>query len=874
MSSDVGADVHRGGAPALVATGDAPHPAATADTLLDGSAVYTPQLPPAAAAAKPASPMGCALHSESARATVNGRGASAAAHDADLPSPIPLAWCASEVATLRRCVHRLVANPRPLDAALLSFLLMLPGRTLAELCDRWLQLRRSEDLKCPPAAQLEAAVRSAAAKAAPLREETGTGAAGAEAAGTEAAGTEAPATADTEEAAGGEEVMRREVTGMAVTAEGTPEASSSSSSSSASSSSAAVAAAAAASAVTTAAAEVASPAALGRGLAAALDGASRAEGSPFSAALFSASPASSRASSSLASPPVRLITAPQSVLTFRPKAAPAAAPAAAAPAAAADGGRRPSPPSSLAVASESVAIAGTAEDSTVMGAFASAAARAAQHAIAIASSASPALPLEASPSLNPPPAAPASPAVAQEVATPAVAVAGDAAASRKLGGGSLGAPFTVVAPAEAQRGQLVRLQLEPSPDGAGGATQTADATMDEGAATADGAAEQASSADAAADPAAKHSASGQQPPSPDQEEAFELTAVVPAGTAPGGTFEVFLPPSDRRGRFEARNDEVRGGGKEAGGKEAGGKEAGAAKGGGKGNFWHRCGYPGCGKMYRNTDAARKHCRQLHSAWLGQIGAGSPSAYCTLIQFAERRPCAPPSHSRLQPPPHAHAPGSAHGVARGVALAVAPTAAAVGRLKQTPSSLRDASPAAGRATAEAAAAATPLVGTGGSHAVDDASTALAMMPAESPAGLRLVPPPPLRLVDSLEGGRPSSAQLLAASLTTPVCTQYEKTLAGARRARSPERGGWLRSDESVLSRPQPKRATLPPYMPARAPLAAVAMDATSPAAPLSAVATSDTPSPVAAATATRAAPTAPDSAAADDFFDAVRRWASL
>ena len=60
--------------------------------------------------------------------------------------------------------------------------------------------------------------------------------------------------------------------------------------------------------------------------------------------------------------------------------------------------------------------------------------------------------------------------------------------------------------------------------------------------------------------------------------------------------------------------------------------------------WLRCRYPGCGKMYSSTDAVRKHCRQRHSVWLEQIGrfgAGNP---CSLFQFAERCPPAPP----LQP----------------------------------------------------------------------------------------------------------------------------------------------------------------------------------------------------------------------------------
>ena len=886
--------VVRMGATALTATSSVtPDPvtaAAIATTSLPPGccAVYTPQLPPAAAAEKVAgeraSPMACALHSQSANATVHGSGIATITHDhIEPPSPVPQAWLSSEVDTLRCCVHQLVARPRPLDAALLSFLTKLPGRTLGDLRDRWLHLRRFESLRCPPAAQLEAAVRSAAAKAALVSEAVGAEAeaAGAEAAGAEAAGAEAAGA----EAAGAEAAGAQTETGVEA---------------------ATVPVEAAATTATTALAELPSPSALPaltESIASALDRAYAAEGhvegSSPSMSIRSFSVTSSGRSSQLASPPVLLVTAPISAFTSKPTWAPTAASPADV-----GSGLRPVPRSPLLMDSESSASAGAPEDVVAPDVSDPATTPAAQlPTAAIAFDAA------SSPLATPATDAPALTAAVVKVPPPC---------RPNVGGFPLEAPMSVVVPVGAQRGHVVVLQMEPPAAGVGDGSQSTDAVD---SATPEGACALAAAAHAAAagedTPAGQCSTTNgeQSPPPRDEAEEWELTAVVPAGVAPGDAFAVYLPPSDRRGRFESRNDEARGGGKEAAagkevaGKEAAGKEAGSAKAL-KGNFWHRCSYPGCGKMYRNTDAARKHCRQLHSAWLTQIGAGNPSAYCMLVQFAERRPRAAPPHSVSpntlgQPSANTWAPSSAPGTAR--ALAIASTTAVARPLEYGhPLPSHDKLTAAAEAV-EAAAAATPPGSSSTTislRAIDAASTALQMLPAASPAGSRLAPPPPLSLGDSLDASQPSSQQLLAASLTTPLCTHYEKTVAGARRARSPERGCWLASDEAILSRPQPKRAALPPYMAARSPLSGSAINETkSPAAPLSTLTINGAPSPAAplstltidgapspaaslstltidgapspaAAITVPTAPAAPERAAVNDFFDAVRRWASF
>jgi hypothetical protein len=48
------------------------------------------------------------------------------------------------------------------------------------------------------------------------------------------------------------------------------------------------------------------------------------------------------------------------------------------------------------------------------------------------------------------------------------------------------------------------------------------------------------------------------------------------------------------------------------------------------SFLYRCIYPGCGKLYRSTDAARKHARTQHKKWLRDAPRG-PSGFCELIQ---------------------------------------------------------------------------------------------------------------------------------------------------------------------------------------------------------------------------------------------------
>ena len=52
-----------------------------------------------------------------------------------------------------------------------------------------------------------------------------------------------------------------------------------------------------------------------------------------------------------------------------------------------------------------------------------------------------------------------------------------------------------------------------------------------------------------------------------------------------------------------------------------------------------CLFPCCGRKFAGTDAARKHARQRHGAWLQTLPAGRTEHYCRLVYNDELgRPC--------------------------------------------------------------------------------------------------------------------------------------------------------------------------------------------------------------------------------------------